>query len=306
MSADDHAAEEKDVNRVTHHLTELEEAVRACVERSKRRRFSATEESPAPASKKHKKKKKKASQRDHGRAEPETQQQQHNEEKVEEAGAHDEQQQAGHVEEPVMSTPMEVEAPLSSPTNADISSEAVAGPRGPMIEEVEEETKGGAELEGQNAPASPETEGAEEQPNAGREEAEEREKEDEEEEEEEEESENSSLASDSQEQQSKFTIQVQKVADDVDHITKEVSALSADVQSLDQGQLPADPTEATELLRELRGRCAHFTDSLIRDMTVLDSLSLSEELRPVRKSQVCACLCNCLFVKMCKWVTVCK
>lgn len=95
----------------------------------------------------------------------------------------------------------------------------------------------------------------------------------------------------SEEPPQNFTIKVQQVAAEVDEISKGVEALSQNVRSLDTDRLPSDPHRAAELLRELRGRCQHFTDSLLRDMTVLDSLSLPEEHRPVRKAQV-ALLCS--------------
>lgn len=83
-----------------------------------------------------------------------------------------------------------------------------------------------------------------------------------------------------------FTIKVQQVVDEVAAISQGVKALSENVQSLDANSLPADPTQANELLRDLRGRCQQFTHSLLRDMTVLDSMSLPEEHRPIRRAQI--------------------
>jgi len=85
---------------------------------------------------------------------------------------------------------------------------------------------------------------------------------------------------------SKNVFMVNKVASEVGQIQEGIQSLSNDVKILDLQQLVNNPSEGKKLVDKLHQRCIGFSESLMKDLTTLDELTLRQEDRPKRKEQV--------------------
>eukprot|EP00300_Choanocystis_sp_HF-7_P025597 c275_g1_i1.p1 GENE.c275_g1_i1~~c275_g1_i1.p1 ORF type:complete len:438 (+),score=111.90 c275_g1_i1:120-1316(+) len=83
-------------------------------------------------------------------------------------------------------------------------------------------------------------------------------------------------------------VQVQRVADQVSHLTNDITDLQRIIAQSQSQSMQSEPSQMVDALTKLKARCRGFNELLIKELTNLDSIDShgEEEVRALRKRQV--------------------